>query len=144
MTEVGETIRIERRVAVSPASVFRYLTESDLWARWQGERAELDPTAGGLFRVTMSDGQTVEGQFVDVKPDARVVVSWGWHGHPRMPPGTTTVEFDLIPDGSGTIVRVTHRGLPAEDLQIHRQGWEAFLPRLDLATQGIDPGPNPR
>jgi uncharacterized protein YndB with AHSA1/START domain len=85
----------------------------------------------------------VEGAFVAIEPDARVVVSWGWQGHPRMPAGTTTVEFELVADGSGTILRLTHRGLPSEDVAIHRQGWDVFLPRLGVAASGGDPGPNP-
>jgi uncharacterized protein YndB with AHSA1/START domain len=139
----GDVIRLEQRVAAPPASVFRYLTESALWSRWQGRQAQLDPQPGGRFQVTMPDGQTVEGEFVDVQRDSRVVITWGWREHPRMPPGTTIVEFELIPDGAGTLVKLTHRGLPAEDLPIHRLGWEAFLPRLDLVVRGIDAGANP-
>jgi uncharacterized protein YndB with AHSA1/START domain len=139
----AELIRIEQRIAAPPASVFRYLTESALWSRWQGRHAELDPQPGGMFRVTMGDGQTVEGEYVEVQPDTRVVITWGWREHPRMPRGTTTVEFELIPEGEGTLVRLTHHGLPPEDLPIHRMGWDVFLPRLDLAARGLDPGPSP-
>src|SRR3954451_14267589 len=32
----ADVIRIERRVDAPPSAVFRYLTESELWARWQG------------------------------------------------------------------------------------------------------------
>ena len=142
MTE-SVVIHVERRIAAPPAAVFRYLTEADLWARWQGQSAELDPTPGGRFAVRMAEGQIVEGKFVDVEPDRRVVVTWGWQDHPRMPPGTTTVEFELTADGDGTLVRLTHRGLPPEDLPIHRAGWDVFLPRLEIAAGGGDPGPNP-
>ena len=142
MTET-DVIEVERRIAARPAAVYRYLTESALWARWQGEAAELEPVAGGRFVVRMAEGQVVEGQFVAVEPDRRVVVTWGWAGHPRMPPGTTTVEFELVADGDGTLVRLTHRGLPPEDVPIHRAGWDVFLPRLEVASGGGDPGPNP-
>ena len=142
MTE-SLVIHVERRIAAPPAAVFRYLTEADLWARWQGQSAELDPTPGGLFQVRMAEGQIVEGEFVAVEPNRRVVVTWGWQDHPRMPPGTTTVEFELTADGDGTLVRLTHRGLPPEDLPIHRAGWDVFLPRLEIAAGGGDPGPNP-
>ena len=138
-----EVIRVERRIAAQPAAVFRYLTESDLWARWQGESTELDPIPGGRFVVRMAEGQVVEGKFVTVESDRRVVVSWGWPNHPRMPSGTSTVEFELTPDGDGTLVRLTHRGLPPEDMPIHRAGWDVFLPRLEIAATGGDPGPNP-
>jgi uncharacterized protein YndB with AHSA1/START domain len=143
MTAEHETIYLERRIAAPPSAVFRYLTESDLWARWQGEAAELDPRPGGLFRVRMAEGQVVEGAYVAVEPDTRVAITWGWNGHPRMPPGTTTVEFELVEDGQETIVRLTHSGIPPEDLPIHRDGWEVFLPRLETAATGGDPGPNP-
>jgi uncharacterized protein YndB with AHSA1/START domain len=142
MTE-SDVIHLERRVAAPPSAVFRYLTESDLWARWQGEAADLDPRPGGRFEVTMAAGQVVEGVFVTVEPDRRVVLTWGWQQHPRMPPGTSTVEFELTPDGDGTLVRLTHRGIPAEDVPIHRMGWDMFLPRLETAATGGDPGPNP-
>lgn len=143
MTAEPETIHVERRIAAPPSAVFRYLTEPDLWARWQGESAELDPRPGGHFRVRMSEGQVVEGAYIALEPDARVVITWGWDGHPRMPPGTTTVEFELVADGPDTIVRLTHRGIPPEDVPLHRQGWEMFLPRLATAVTGGDPGPNP-
>ena len=143
MTAEPETIRLERRIAAPPSAVYRYLTESALWARWQGEAADLEPWPGGRFRVRMAQGQVVEGAFLAVEPDARIVITWGWDGHPRMPAGTTTVEFELIADGPGTIVRLTHRGIPPEDLPIHREGWEMFLPRLETAATGGDPGPNP-
>lgn len=143
MTAEPETIRLERRIAASPNAVFRYLTESELWARWQGESAELDPRPGGLFRVRMAEGQVVEGAYVAVEQDARVVVTWGWDGHPRMPPGTTTLEFELVEDGLGTIVRLTHRGIPPEDLAIHRDGWDVFVARLEIAATGGEPGPSP-
>jgi uncharacterized protein YndB with AHSA1/START domain len=143
MTAEGETIRIERRIDAPPSAVYRFLTESNLWSRWQGESADLDPVAGGRFQVQMAEDQIVEGTYVAVEPDTRVVITWGWRGHPRMPPGTTTVEFQLVADGSGTIVRLTHQGIPVDDLPLHRQGWAMFLPRLGTAVTGGDPGPNP-
>jgi uncharacterized protein YndB with AHSA1/START domain len=142
MTET-DVIRVERRIDAPPSVVFRYLTDSQLWARWQGESASLEPTPGGAFQVTMAEDQVVEGEFVEIEPDRRVVVTWGWRNHPRMPPGTSTVEFDLVPDGAGTLVRVTHSGIPVEDVPVHRAGWDVFVPRLEVAANGGDAGPMP-
>lgn len=143
MSTEPETIRVERRIDAPPSTVFRYLTESELWSRWQGESADLEPVPGGRFMVRMAEGQVVEGQFLAVDRDTKIVISWGWQGHPRMPAGTTTVEFELIEDGPGTIVRLTHRGIPAEDVPLHRQGWDVFVPRLATAATGGEPGPIP-
>ncbi len=139
----GGVIRLERRIKAPPGAVFRYLTDGALWARWQGEAADLDPRPGGRFVVRMAEGQVVEGRYVDVEPDARIVITWGWRDHPSVPPGASTVEVELVADGSDTVVRLTHRGLPPSDVPIHQAGWNIFLPRLEIAATGGDPGPNP-
>jgi uncharacterized protein YndB with AHSA1/START domain len=90
----------------------------------------------------MADGSTAEGRFVELVPDQRVVFTWGWRGSPTVPPGSSTVEIELTPDGGGTLLRLTHRGLPAEDRAMHLIGWEHYLPRLAVAVAGGDPGPD--
>jgi uncharacterized protein YndB with AHSA1/START domain len=98
--------------------------------------------AGGLFRVTIGEGQVAEGRFLELVPESRVVFSWGWRGHPTLPPGSSTVEILLVPDGEGTLVRLTHRGLPAAEFKLHVVGWEHYIPRLAVAAEGGDAGPD--
>ena len=71
-----------------------------------------------------------------------MIFTWGWRGSPSVPPGSSTVEIVLVPDGEGTIVRLTHRGLPASERAIHLVGWETYLPRLAIVAAGGDPGPD--
>ena len=144
MTLETQVIQVEQRVAAPPGAVYRHLTESNLVSCSIGESADLDPRPGGRYVVRMAEGQVVEGAFLAVEPGVRVVISWGWQGHPGVPPGTSTVEFELVPDGPDTIVRLTHRGLPVDEVPIHRQGWRVFLPRLATAASGEDPGLLPR
>ncbi len=59
-----------------------------------------------------------------------------------MPPGSTTVEVELIEEGQQTRVRLTHTGLPPDEVAIHRMGWDHYVPRLALAAAGEDPGPD--
>jgi uncharacterized protein YndB with AHSA1/START domain len=136
-------VRVERHIRARPAVVYAYLTDSLRWARWQGQSAEVDPVPGGLFRVTVGGDQLAEGRFVELIQDSRVVFTWGWRGHPLVPPGSSTVEIELLPDGDGTLVRLTHRGLPDEEIASHALGWEHYVPRLVVAAQGGDPGPDP-
>jgi uncharacterized protein YndB with AHSA1/START domain len=138
----GPELRVERRIDAPPAAVFRYLTDSVRWASWQGVSAEIDAVPGGVFQVVMPNGAFVEGRFVEVVPDRHVVFTWGWRGSPSVPPGSSTVDIELVADGDATIVRLTHRGLPAEDVPIHRLGWDRYLPRLALAAANGDPGPD--
>ena len=142
MSEAGEIV-IERRVNAPPSAVYAYLTNSERWAEWQGEEATVDARRGGLFRMRMATGQTARGQFLELVPDTRVVFTWGWVDVPGIPPGSTTVEIDLVADGDATLVRLTHRGVPPDGHDAHRVGWQHYLPRLALRAEGGDPGPDP-
>jgi uncharacterized protein YndB with AHSA1/START domain len=135
-------IVVEQRIAAPPATVYRYLTQSDDWKRWQGADATLDPRAGGIFSMVMGNGMTTRGQFVELVPDARVVFTWGWIDQPGIPPGSTIVEIDLEAVGDGTLLVLTHRGLPDDEVPMHKMGWLHYLPRLAVIAAGGDPGPD--
>ncbi len=53
-----------------------------------------------------------------------------------VPPGSSTVEIDLQPMGSGTRLRLVHRGLPQQAIASHTVGWDYFLPRLTDVSEG--------
>jgi uncharacterized protein YndB with AHSA1/START domain len=91
----------------------------------------------------MGSGMAARGRFLELVPDVRVVFTWGWEGSAALPPGSTTVEIELVPDGDGTLVRLTHRDLPADERAVHEAGWAHYLPRLALAAEGGDPGVDP-
>ena len=140
--EPGEIV-VERHVNASPAAVYAFLTDSARWAQWQGAEATVDAWPGGLFRMRMATGQTARGQFVELVPDRRVVFTWGWIDHPGIPPGSTTVEIELERDRDGTLIRLTHRAVPPDEVELHRRGWRHYVERLALRAENIDPGPDP-
>ena len=137
---------LERQIRISarPEIVFSFFTDPVKLARWKGVRAQLEPRPGGTYRVEINGRDVVLGRYVEITPFTRVVFTWGWEGeNSPLPPGSTTVEIDLFPDGEGTLVRLRHLGLPPEQREVHAQGWEHFLPRLGQAAEGLDPGPDP-
>jgi uncharacterized protein YndB with AHSA1/START domain len=163
-------LEYEVRVAARPETVFAYFTDPVRMVRWMGADAVLDPRPGGVCRIAfqpsqvrindvtrtfLAGGQDSEpprptgsgvmmGEFVEVDPYRRIVLTWGWEEELlALPPQSTVVEISFIPDGETTIVRLAHRQLPAESVAFHRAGWEHFLPRLRLVAQGDDPGPDP-
>ena len=135
-------LRVERRIAATPAQVYAYLTDSALWARWQGTSAEIEAAPGGRFRMELANGPAAEGRFVELVQDRRVVFTWGWSGSATVPPGSSTVEIELRPEADGTLVVLTHRGLPPEEHPIHAAGWGHYLPRLAAVAEGGGPGPD--
>lgn len=139
---MSDPIVVERLVDASAEGIYAHLTQSALWARWQGLGAEIDATPGGIFRLKMPNGMTARGQFVALDKNRRVVFTWGWIDHPGVPPGSSTVEVELISEGTRTRVRLTHRGLPPDEIPIHNAGWMHYLPRLAAVAAGTDPGPD--
>lgn len=125
------TIELQVRLNAPPEEVFLYLTEPERYVRWQGVKAELDPRPGGVYRVWMDADTVASGTFVEVDPARRVVFTWGWEGNHGVPPGSTTVELTIEPDGDGTVLSLRHTGLPdGEAAAMHEEGWRHFTAQL--------------
>jgi uncharacterized protein YndB with AHSA1/START domain len=140
-----EPLVVTRRIAASPDVVYSYLTESSRWSRWQGEEATIEAQPGGIFVMKMPNGAIARGQFVELIPDQKVVFTWGWVDHPGVPPGSSTVQIEISEVVDGSLVTLTHRGLPADEVDIHIVGWNHYLPRLGAAAEGanVEPDPGP-
>ena len=144
MAVTASAVEQEVRIDAPPETVFEFFTDPEKIVRWKGREADLDPRPGGVYRVVINDRATASGEYVEVDPPRRVVFTWGWEGEGSpVAPGSSTVEIDLVPDGDGTIVRLVHRDLPEEEREQHEHGWAHFLPRLQKAAAGEDPGPDP-
>ncbi len=143
MTSVDSVITKEIRIEAPRETVFPFLTEPEMMVRWGGMEADLDPTPGGVYRVQMTPEALAVGEFIEVTPHSRVVFTWGWDGAPAdgVPPGSSRVEIDLKADGDATILTLTHTGLPEAAVGDHSGGWDYFLGRLVVATEGGDAGP---
>ena len=132
------------RIEASPQTVYSYFTDPVKMVMWKGVRAQLDPRPGGIYRVEISENTVVAGKYIELIPYEKVVFSWGWEGADSpVQPGASTVEITLIPDDKATIVVLRHLGLPAAQIASHAQGWDHFLPRLAMASEGMGPGRDP-
>jgi uncharacterized protein YndB with AHSA1/START domain len=139
---------LEREILIdaSPETIFPFFTDPDKHKLWDGTEVELDPRPGGIYRVLVAGEYQAAGEFVEVVPNERVVFTFGWD-MPDNPitPGSTTVEYTLIPDGGKTRLRLRHTGLPDQEaVDQHTEGWDHYLERLAVAATGGDPGPDLR
>ncbi len=128
-------------IEAPPELVFAYLTTPERMVAWMGERADLEPVPGGRFQVDIR-GNPFRGQYLEVDPPHRLVVSWGLAGSDEFPPGSSQVEFVLAPTNSGTELKLVHRNLPESHAQTHGLGWTHYLARLEQAAAGTTPGPD--
>ena len=111
-----------------------------------GTEATTEPHPGGLYLLKVIGRATcARGAFREVVPVHRLAYSFGWEGDDEVPPGSSLIEIDLIEQDGGTLLRMTHSGLPnAEACASHAEGWAHYLGRLAMAATGGDPGRNSR
>jgi len=113
--------------------------------RWMGTEAQVEPHPGGLYLANVTGARFARGSFREVVPVHRLAYSFGWDGSEAVPPGSSLVEIDLIEQPDGTLLRLTHSGLPnAEQCSGHAEGWAHYLGRLAEVAAGRDPGPDPQ
>jgi uncharacterized protein YndB with AHSA1/START domain len=126
----NDVLERELHIAARPEIVFAFFTDPDKMIRWMGSLATLDARPGGMCRIDIN-GYITRGEYVEIVPYSRVVFTWGWENDGSTPrPGESTVEISLTPNGQGTILRLRHLGLNAEERTNHGLGWDQFLPNL--------------
>ena len=145
MDTATDTTVYERTLTInaSPETVWEFLVDPEKLMRWKGINADLDARPGGEFRCEVIPGHVARGEYVTVDRPNRLVFTWGWDGNEGVPPGSTTIEIDLTSEGDGTSLRFVHQLKTAEAAASHAHGWDHYLPRLELAAAGRDPGEDP-
>ncbi|MEQ1786314.1 MAG: SRPBCC domain-containing protein [Acidimicrobiales bacterium] len=125
-------------IDASPETIFPLLTTVEGHLKWEGTEVEIDARPGGIYRVLVAGQFTGLGEFVEVVPNERVVFTFGWEmeGNP-ITPGSTRVAITLVPEGSKTLVRLEHSGLPDANAVVqHTEGWDHYLGRLAVVGAG--------
>ena len=142
MTE-SFVVRRETHIAAPRASVFAFLTDPDKIVQWMGTEATTEVHPGGMYLLKGVGSATARGAFREVVPVHRLAYSFGWEGNEEVSPGSSLIEIDLIEQDGGTLLRMTHSGLPNATTQAsHGKGWAHYLGRLTEAAAGRDPGPD--
>ena len=143
----GGVVERELQIAARPEIVFGLLTDPEQILRWQGVEADIDARPGGIYRLRLNDlGHAEEGRFIEVTPFTRIVFTWGWAPGPfDIPAGSTTVEYTLSAEGTGTRLHMVHSGLPEtpEIAAAHGVGWDHYLARLVQVARGETPPDDP-
>ena len=134
-------VRRETYIAAPPAPVFAFLTDPEKIISWLGTEAKTERHPGGLYLLNGVNRMAARGAFREVVPVHRLAYSFGWEGSAEVPPGSSLIEIDLLDRDGGTLLRMTHSGLPtAAQCAAHDKGWAHYLGRLTMAAAGQDPG----
>src|SRR5262245_11343413 len=89
MMQDAPEVRLEIRINASPKVVFTLLTDPVHMRTWLAEFVESDARPGGVFRISGPTGVSIEGTYLEVIPDRKVVFTWG--GVEGVKPGQSTV-----------------------------------------------------
>src|SRR5262245_59020700 len=98
-TSRGAEVRLEIRIDASAETVFALLTDPVRMKTWLAELVEAESRPGGIFRISGPSGVSIQGTYLEIIPNRKVVFTWG--GVEGLEPGQSTVEFVLETDGAG-------------------------------------------
>ena len=149
-TEFG-SIERELRIAATPEVVFDVVSQPAHIREWWGAETDIEPVVGSTGELVWTSKTTGEqqGEAISVvESDPPRSFSFRWVTPERAvptPQNSLLVTFALVPDGTGTRLRVTESGFREkgwegavleEAYRQHCVGWDTHLPLLvDVAEQ---------
>jgi uncharacterized protein YndB with AHSA1/START domain len=139
----SETIIKEIFIECRPETLFSFFTDPDKMVKWMGRHILLEPRIGGKYRIDVNGSDIAMGEYLEIVPYEKILMTWGWEKSKVVPPGSSKVEFKLTPNEKGTKLILTHYDLPVEEIPSHQQGWSHYMPRIKDFAEGKDPGVDP-
>ena len=128
------TVTITHRFNVSPERVLDAFLDPAIAGRFMfatpsGEmvRVEIEPRVGGAYTfVDRRDGEDIEhvGRILELDRPHRLVFQFAV---PKYDPTNTTVTLDVVADGNGSLLTLTHEGVDDVYLEQTGQGWTMIL-----------------
>ncbi|MDL2078373.1 SRPBCC family protein [Streptomyces sp. GXMU-J15] len=139
------SIEREIHIAAAPEVVYEVVSRPEHMREWWPDEADLDPVPGGTGAITFGDKSDPEAKVVPVTvveadPPRRFSFRWVYdEDRTAAPDNSLLVTFELIPSGTGTLLRFSETGFREkgweaavleEQYRDHVTGWNYFLPRL--------------
>jgi uncharacterized protein YndB with AHSA1/START domain len=124
------SIQFERKLPYTPTQVWSAITETDELSCWFGSVMH-EARAGGAITVIAGPDHVP----IEARRSVGRIVTWEplkvfEYELIQKLVGSTTVRFELEPDGESTILRMTNQWLSLSNATGYAPGWHAFLDRL--------------
>ncbi|GAA2133209.1 SRPBCC domain-containing protein [Kitasatospora kazusensis] len=142
--EYGSIAR-EIRIDAAPEVVYEVVSRPEHLREWWPDEAELEPVPGATGVITFGtrtspDAKVAPLTVVEAEPPKRFSFRWVYdEGERATAANSLLVTFELVPSGTGTLLRFTEEGFREkgweaavleEAYRDHVTGWDHFLPRL--------------
>jgi uncharacterized protein YndB with AHSA1/START domain len=137
-TDSAEVLVVRRFIPVPRERVFAAWLDPVSLAQWMrpgkttDATAEVDARVGGRFRIVMVEDRGKfehTGEYLIIQPPARLSFTWISQATDLKP---TEVTIEFLERPGGTELVLTHRRLPASQIESHRRGWTDIMQKLEL------------
>jgi uncharacterized protein YndB with AHSA1/START domain len=137
-------IERELHIDAAPEVVYEVVSTPEHIRNWWSDDAKFDSAPGATGMISFGDSAQPDAKVapltvLEADPPRRFSFYWVYDAEPASSANALTVTFDLVPSGSGTLLRFTESGFRArwtgaeveEAYLDHSRGWDLFLPRLN-------------
>jgi uncharacterized protein YndB with AHSA1/START domain len=85
---------------------------------------EIVPELGGIYKLIMPDGMSMNGKFLSFKENQYLHYTWKWDGDEE----ETEVQVKFKAHPEGTQIDITHSGFKSESSKdSHLVGWDNYV-----------------
>ena len=128
MSELKFSLNRSVLICARRETVFRFFTDSELFAQWWGPGSTIEGRPGGAMKIIHPNNEKAFGTVLEMEKDKRIVFSFGYD-NPAMPvsPEDSRVTVTLEERPGGTLLTLKH-DLASEKVRDHHvQGWRFQL-----------------
>lgn len=142
--ETAPVVRVTRRFDASAERVFDAWLHPQTAGKWlfatptgQMTCVQIDARVGGKFLLVRRDGEDVQhiGEYLEIDRPRRLVFTFKV---PKYSAENTRVSVDIVPDGAGCNLTLTHEHVLPEWADRTKQGWTMILGGLAGQLEQVD------
>lgn len=130
---MNDPIIVEQFIEAPPEKVWQAITNKEQMKEWYFDIADFELKEGAIFNFYESEKKEYHhrGKILEIIPNQKFKHTWT---HPSHSKGSSYLTWELIPEGTGTRVKLTHEGLenfadggPAFAPENFAMGWDAIV-----------------
>lgn len=146
------SIEREIRIDAPPAVVFEVISQPEHVREWWYAESDVQPTPGATGELVWADGDDPRAdvaQMTVVVAEPPRLFTFRWThpaGETAVDGNSLLVTFELVPDGTGTLLRLSETGFRErgwelatleQQYQEHVEGWDRFVPRIGAHAERL-------
>ena len=153
-----EYASIEREIQIDapPEVVFEVISRPEHVREWWSAESDVQPTPGATGELVWAEGDNPRAHVVPmtvvvVEPPRLFTFRWTHStGEAAVDGNSLLVTFELVPSGSGTLLRMTETGFRERGWEVavleqqyheHVVGWDTYVPRIGTYAAGLVSSP---